>query len=256
MEIFVGYILKAFALPPGANLFAMAMSLCVPRRRPRLRGGLFAAGFVSLWLCCTPWFAGTLAAGLETYPALDRGAANGAGAIVILGGGRDTHAREYAGNDTLRGDTLVRVRYGAVLARALGLPVAVSGGSVLDRNTRAVGVIMGEVLEQEFHVPVQWVEASSRNTAENAARLAEMLTTGRIILVTHASHMRRAVAVFERAGFSVVPAPTAYIHGTGSGSIDIFSWLPSASALSATRAVLHEWLGLAYYALRYRRAAL
>lgn len=255
MEIFVGYILKAFALPPGANLFAIALSLCVPRRRRRLRGTLFTAGFVSLWLCCTPWFAGMLATGLETYPAFDRAAPNGAGAIVVLGGGRDTRAREYEGSDTLRDDTLVRVRYGAVLARALGLPLAVAGGSVLDSTARPVGMIMGEVLEQEFQVPVEWVEASSRNTAENAARLAEMLTTQRIILVTHASHMRRAVAVFERAGFSVVPAPTAFIHGTGSGSMDIFSWLPSASALSATRAVLHEWLGLAYYALRYRRSA-
>ena len=246
-------------LPPGGNLFAIALSFCVPRRRRWLRGGLFAAALVSLWLCCTPWFAGMLAAGLETYPAFDRTAAHGAGAIVVLGGGRDTHAREYEDEDTLRDDTLMRVRYGAVLARALGLPVAVTGGTVLDVNTRPVGVIMGEVLEQEFNVPVEWVEASSRNTAENAARLAEMLTVERIVLVTHASHMRRAVAMFERAGFTVVPAPTAFIHGTGSGTIDfldIFSWLPSASALYATQAVLHEWLGLAYYALRYRHAVL
>lgn len=259
MEILVGYILKACVLPPGGNLFALVLSLAVPRRRRWLRGGLFAAALLSLWLCCTPWFAGMLAAALETYPAFDRTAPHGASAIVVLGGGRDTGAREYEGRDTLRGDTLVRVRYGAVLARALGLPVAVAGGTVLNSNTRPVGVIMGEVLEQEFHVPVEWVEANSRNTAENAARLAELLPAQRIVLVTHASHMRRAVAVFERAGFTVVPAPTAYIHGTGSGSIDfldVFSWLPSASALGATRAVLHEWLGLAYYALRYRRSAL
>tara|TARA_R110002096_G_scaffold49646_13_gene130954 strand:+ start:45 stop:815 length:771 start_codon:yes stop_codon:yes gene_type:complete len=254
VEIFIGYILKALVLPPGGSLFAILLSLGVPRRRRWLRGGLFVAGFVSLWLCCTPWFAGLLAAGLESYPALDRTATQGAGAIVVLGGGREIRAREYEGSDTLRDDTLVRVRYGAVLARALGLPVAVSGGTVLEGNTRAVGVIMDEVLEREFNVPVEWVEASSRNTAENAARLAEMLTTQRIILVTHAYHMRRAVAVFERVGFTVVPAPTAFIHGTGSGSLDIFSWLPSASALGASRAVLHEWLGLAYYALRYRRA--
>lgn len=254
MEILVGYILKAFVLPPGANLFLIALSLGVPRRRRRLRGGLFALGFGTLWLCCTPWFAGLLAAGLETAPALDRNAAQGAGAIVVLGGGRDTHAREYNGNDTLRDDTLVRVRYGAVLARELGLPVAVAGGSALDPNARAVGLIMAEVLEQEFHIPVEWVEASSRNTAENAARLAEILTTQRIILVTHAVHMRRAVAVFERAGFGVIPAPTAFIHGTGSGSMDFFSWLPSASAFGASRAVLHEWLGLFYYSLRHRTA--
>lgn len=259
MEILVGYILKACLLPPGGNLFALLISLGVPRRQRWLRGGLFATALLSLWLCCTPWFAGMLAAGLETYPALDRTAPHGAGAIVVLGGGRDTHAREYEGSDTLRADTLVRVRYGAVLARALGLPVAVTGGTVLDSDARPVGVIMGEVLEQEFNVPVDWVEASSRNTAENAARLAEMLSVQRIVLVTHASHMRRAVAVFERAGFAVVPAPTAFIHGTGSeptGVPDVFNWLPSASALSATRAVLHEWLGLAYYALRYRRSAL
>lgn len=257
MEILAGYLLKACVLPPGGNLFAIVVSLCVPRRRRWLRGGLFAAALLSLWLCCTPWFAALLAAGLESYPALERTGSHGAGAIVVLGGGRDGRAREYEGRDTLRADTLVRVRYGAVLAREFGLPLAVAGGTVFDSNTRAVGAIMADVLEQEFRVPVDWIETSSRNTAENAANLAEMLPVKRIILVTHASHMRRAVAVFERAGFTVVPAPTGFIHGTASDSgwLDIFSWLPSASALGATRAVLHEWLGLAYYALRYRSSA-
>ena len=53
------------------------------------------------------------------------------------------------------------------------------------------------------------LERNSRNTYDNALYTAVVLNNKnikRILLVTSAFHMRRAVALFEKQGFDVVPA--------------------------------------------------
>jgi D-3-phosphoglycerate dehydrogenase len=46
---------------------------------------------------------------------------------------------------------------------------------------------MQETLEQDFGVPVAWVEAASRDTAENARFARQLLSAQRIVLVTQAT---------------------------------------------------------------------
>jgi uncharacterized SAM-binding protein YcdF (DUF218 family) len=102
---------------------------------------------------------------------------------------------------------------------------------------------MREVMEQDFRVPVRWTENRSRDTAENASLSAPLLReagVGRIVLVTHASHMKRAEELFSAAGFQVIPAPTGFAGGEGSL---LESLLPSPRAFSLSCRVLHEHLG-------------
>jgi len=138
------------------------------------------------------------------------------------------------------------VRYGAYLHRRTGKPLLVTGGH--PKNTKlSEAEAMRRTLEQEFGVPVQWTEERSLNTRDNANYSFQTLQgegIDRIILVTHASHMLRASAEFERAGFNVTPAPTK-IHAELSFSY--FDLLPSAAAMNSTARSLHEWLGRAWY---------
>ena len=83
------------------------------------------------------------------------------------------------------------------------LPILVSGGS--PNRGKAEAEVMRDVLEQEFHVPVQWLETSSRVTGENAALSMAMLAKSGITsvaLVTDAVHMPRAKLEFERVGLT------------------------------------------------------
>lgn len=195
---------------------------------------------VSAWLAHT----------LENYSAFDPGAARDAQAIVILSSGRYSDAPEYGGVDTITGETLERVRYGAHLARQLKLPVAVTGGAVMGERTYGLAELMAQVLTDEFQLAPRWVEVRSRNTAQNASELRVLLPLQRIILVTHAIHMKRSVEAFERVGFTVTEAPMGY-RSRAEVSYEFFAWLPSESALDVARAVFHEWIGLVYYRLRY-----
>ena len=79
------------------------------------------------------------------------------------------------------------------------------------------------------------LENNSRNTNDNALYTAVVLNNRqiqRILLVTSAFHMRRAVPLFERQGFEVIPAPTDYQRLVGSPVLP--GWLPSVGNLDRT----------------------
>ena len=92
-------------------------------------------------------------------------------------------------------------------------------------------------------------ERNSRNTVENAEFSRELAgeTIGRKwVLVTSALHMPRAVGVFRKAGWNVVPYPVDYFTD-GSGSFQP-GFRPLGSMVSMNRAG-HEWIGLIAYRL-------
>ncbi len=71
----------------------------------------------------------------------------------------------------------------------------------------------------------------------------------RILLVTHAMHMKRARDAFAAAGLEVVPAPTAWLGGGDEETAgdQALVELPSQNTAYAAWFALHELLGqLAY----------
>ncbi len=203
---------------------------------------LVLAGF---WLTGAPVFANFVLARLETAPIVTTTALNQGQAIVILGGGTRRGAPEY-GDDTVSDYTLERLRYGARLARATGLPVAVSGGS--PHGGQAEARTMRSALRDDFGITVRWSEDRSRNTWQNAVLLRAMLPPDirRVVLVTHAWHMPRACYAFEHAGFSPIAAPTGYVARRPLRWED---FMPGPRGWSATWLTVHEMLGMIWYRL-------
>jgi uncharacterized SAM-binding protein YcdF (DUF218 family) len=234
-------ILAALILPPTGPLLMATAGLWLSRHRPRLGQFLIALGLGTLLLLSTPWIANELQRSLQDALPATLEDLSSADAIVILGGGNYHAAPEY-GADTVGAVSLERLRYGARLAHQTGLPVAVTGGSPGGGIPEAEA--MREVLATDFRIASRWVETSSRDTAENAARLAPILRqagVSRIVLVTHAWHMRRARAEFEKQGMVVVPGPTRFATESPNAG---YRWLPVASALHRSQIALHEWLGI------------
>lgn len=230
----------ALVLPPtGPLLLAIAGALLL-RRRPRLGGLVLWTGLLGLLALSLGPVSHALLQLANEGPPLRLEDAKSAQAVVVLGGGLRYDAPEYGG-DTLGRLTLERVRYGARVARATGLPVLVTGGSVFG-NTATEAAVMRAALEQEFGVPVRWAEERSRNTHENAVYSAEMLKRDgvkRVALVTHGFDMRRARAEFEAAGLEVVPAPTVLPHFAVMSPLDL---LPNMGALQGSYYALYELL--------------
>lgn len=248
MSWFVTNLVSAFLLPPLSLLLIAALGLWLWRKHPFIARTLLILSFSLLWLFSTPYVAEALLHELEGEPYVTNTNKPLADAIVVLGGGTYFHAPEYGG-DTVNYQTLERLRYAAKLHRATGMPILVSGGKPLS-NSLSEGQQMKQVLEQDFNVPVRWVEGESDNTQQNAQLSYTMLKSEkieRIYLVTHAWHMARAVQVFQDAGFRIIPAPTAY---TTRYQTDLLAFIPNAYALRDSRIFMHELIGMFWYQLK------
>ena len=100
---------------------------------------------------------------------------------------------------------------------------------------------MQKVLAEEFRIPVKWVEGASRDTAENAHFSAAILRGNgitRLTLVSHSSHLPRAIPLFEQQGLIVTAAP---IDFSARSTLSIEDFLPEGQGKS--RDALREHLG-------------
>lgn len=239
-------ILTALALPPAGPLVLALLGLLVATRR-RTAGLLLAAlGIVLALVLSTNGMAMVLARHLmpDVRPAtLAR--MQQAQAIVVLGGGVLPEAPEY-GIAQPSSHTLARLRYGVWLARHTGKPLAFAGGvgwGAAGTPTEAEGTVAQRVLQQDYGMAARWVDDRSRDTAENATRMAALLVPAhvqRIVLVTDAAHIPRAAAAFRRQGFDVIPAPTLFPIAEGR---PLLQWLPSDMGEETCRELIREWLG-------------
>lgn len=243
-------IIKSLLQPPAILFLIILAGLLLHK----LRFGLPLASiglFVLILLSC-PAFSIFIADALENrYPMVtpDDIQRFQPQAIVVIGGGAAA-GDEFQQSPTVNAPTLLRLRYAAKLARETRLPVLVAGGKPL-RTDRAEAQEMAEVLQNEFGVPVAWQEAESRTTLENATlshKLLQPLGISRIILVTQAYHIPRAVWCFRDAGFEVLAAPTAFISHRFR-HLPEMDFIPSARALTDSFLVLHEYVGLLWYRL-------
>jgi len=241
------YVLGQLALPPTALILAALVGVLLAVRRRAAGTALAVASLLMLLALSTTVVAQALMHTLEPPPlkAAQRAAAQ---AIVILGGGR-VHASPEWGADSVNSATLRRLRYGAQLARETGLPILLSGGNP-DRAPLPESHLMQPVLEREFGIRAGWIEDRSDTTAENArlgAALLVPLGVTRVLLVTDAFHMPRALRAFVLAGLAPIAAPTGYV---GRRPFRVQHLVPNAEALRISNLALREWAAGLWYRLR------
>lgn len=240
-------LLKAIVLPPACLFLLFLAGLLAWRRRPRLGkalcgGAVFLLYFLSSGVGC--WLVVHPLEMLE--PVLGAAPLPQAKAIVVLSANRIRNSPEYEQRAVPDAVALARMTYAAHVVRARQLPLLVSGGLLSNRRgEEALALTMKRVFENDFRIPVKWAETQSRNTAENAlfsARILKSAGIDHVILITDATHMRRARLAFESAGIAVTPAPTFYQEPD---SFDARRLYPTAENFHASYYGVYEWIGLA-----------
>lgn len=249
MTWFFTNLIAAFLLPPLNLLLVTLAGLLLWRKMPRFALFLLSSALILLWLLSTPFIAESLLQSLESPSVAENKDNLTADVIVVLSGGSYFKAPEY-GDDTVSSASLQRLRYAAKLYRKVKSPILLTGGTPLGSSISEARQ-MKLVLEQEFSVPVQWIEEESDNTmasARNTYKILQAAGYKRIYLVTHAWHMPRSRLAFQHAGFEVVAAPTAF---TTHYQTDLLSFLPKASALLDSQIYMHEMIGILWYRLKF-----
>jgi uncharacterized SAM-binding protein YcdF (DUF218 family) len=132
-------------------------------------------------------------------------------------------------------------------------PVVVTGGAIDPGGSGVVVAdVLGEFLQRLGVKPADILfERTSRSTRENARECGALLADhriDRIVLVTDATHLPRAVGCFRKEGFQVYPSGCYYLATEWRWNVSAF--VPNPSAAQSFRAVCHEWIGMGWYAVR------
>lgn len=165
-------------------------------------------------------------------------------AIVVLGGGWQPNA-PYASTSRLNDSSSMRLVEGIRLWRqAPELPLIVTGARrSVDQAPVAQGYAEAAQALGVYEDALQVLDWPT-DTGREASAVRERLGAGaRILLVTSASHMPRAMRHFETAGLSPVAAPTHYL-GEYYEASGLHHWVPSARHLRKTERAIYEALGL------------
>ena len=235
--------------PPAINilLFLLAILLWKHRKTALALVSFSALTLLAFSLQITSHHMALL---LEQYPALKPHEVQqaSADAIVVLGGGMVPYASEYDGS-SLADDALMRLRYAAFLQTKTGLPLLASGAGYFETSEAET---MKNILHDDFNVQDVRTETTSRTTYENAVNSAQILKSlnqQRILLVTSSLHMNRSVFLFQQQGIDVIPAPTDL---SSDYQVIWRDYLPTGDGLKHTQYILHEYLALLWYRIKYQ----
>jgi uncharacterized SAM-binding protein YcdF (DUF218 family) len=258
MFLFLSKLLTRAVSPVMIVCELLVIALIVERQKPRLSRVMEIAALLFLMLAGNRWFGMVLAHPLEEHGLPDAPVPN-VQAIVVLSSNAEPPVPPQP-TVTLDDATANRLLYGAELYRAGKAPVVILSGGQMpwtkDRPPMSQG--MAEVIEL-MGVPESAIikETDSANTYENAVDVAKILRVrhiGRILLVTSAMHMPRALALFKHQGVEVIAAPCDFKTLSSSEASDAGSWqgrtinlLPSADSLELTSNAWKEYLGIAIY---------
>ena len=94
------------------------------------------------------------------------------------------------------------------------------------------------------------LETKAADTKDHAIYVKEIVGKDRFILVTSASHMPRAMALFRKHGMEPVPAPTDYMVKVRGWGLRPMMFFPSAGSLEKAGRAIHEYLGIIWGKVR------
>jgi uncharacterized SAM-binding protein YcdF (DUF218 family) len=238
------------AVAPLTWALAMLVLAIAARRRPRVSAALTLAANAVLFVFSSEPVASRILRLAERSAVRSDQPGVTYEAVIVLGGAIDPaptralHALELTG-------AAERLTVGFEVFRSgHARNVLLSGG--------VVWPVPGDLPESEWEARklVEWgvpadrivAEPRSRNTRENAVEVARIVRErgwGRLLLVTSAAHMPRALGCFRRAGLTPDALPVDYRGGDGRGE----GWLPRAGALSSSTDAIHELVGRIVYRL-------
>ena len=252
--IFLSHISR-FILDPFFLALALLTGSLLLRRFKKASFLLALGAFLMLIVPGIPAISDHLVASLEDqYPDSSMDTITPAQAIVVLGGTLQPASEQHPASHLV--DSSDRLLVALRIYRAGKAPLILCSGGNLSlfkqsSDDQSEARAMSGLL-QEWGLPASAIltEENSVNTHENATMSFELLSVRRIrriILVTSAIHMPRAVATFRKAGFEVVPAPADFYIGWGG---DYTHWIPDAGSLISTELALREWVGLWVYQRR------
>lgn len=241
-------------LAPLTWAFLLLLAALLLRRRGRLAWGLVLLATVELATFSLPTVADALMRFTEGSAPRTMRDGEPYDVVVVLGGVMEARAPWMDDGRDLTGAAERITRALELLRAGQARQVLISGG---DANPGPPGSSEAEELGAMLRT---WgvepdrivVETSSRNTRENALESARVVAEHgwrRLLLVTSAAHMPRALGCFHRVGLRPDALPVDY-RGGAPGTVDPSGWWPRSANLDLSTEALRELAGRLVYRVR------
>jgi uncharacterized SAM-binding protein YcdF (DUF218 family) len=249
LSIFLAQLL----IPLNLGIALLIVAVVLLMLRWRRSAGLLAA-IACVWVLFWSLPASTLWAGgrlEQLYPYHPPGQVPVAQAIVVLGGSTANNRHNWF-MAYEKQKAITRVDTAARLFQAGRAPLVFVSGAFLEGELSEAEVMAQELREQGVPDSAIVIESESLTTRENALFTARQLREHhikKVLVVTSALHMPRAIAAFHKQGFDPIaaPSPPQIVVPEQPG----FSfWLPNWRALQASRSIVKEYAGMLIYWLR------
>lgn len=258
--LFGAYKLAKYVLYPVSWLFVLLgllTLLTIPPPSPlRIRWirMLAAACFLLLYLIASPMVAACLTGFLEArHPVFDQTSPQQFDAIVVLAGGTYVHGTLRPA-DELNDYSRHRIACGADLfSQGFAPKLVLSGGDASVFGSGPTESLEMKRWAHKLGVPdeAMIIEDRSRTTYENAVETKRLLGDASVLLITSASHLPRAVALFHKQGLRVTPYPCGfYVKDRPQdvwSDLTPFDLIPEVEALKRTTNAIDEYAGIVVY---------
>lgn len=248
--ILLSKLLPVFVLPIGLVVILVVLGTLKKWR------GLVLVALAGLVFASLPAIGSWLLGRLEqVHPPVKVAEAGPADVVLVLGGVLGpTTGEGFLPN---WGEGVDRFEGGVALVRAGRAPRLLFTGAQMP--WREPGETEGAVLRRlaiargvaPEAVAVTGTVANTVEEARQTARYCAEHGLKRVILVTSAWHLPRAVRSFRRAGLEVLPFPVDYRHDA-QRRLAWVDFLPNAGALENTELAMRECYGIAFNALAGR----
>jgi len=254
MSVPFGFLLKkalsVIFMPLAVCLFFFALGMVyILLRRSKDALAPFVIGGILLYAFSLNSISGYLVRPLEqAYPPLDLTNSEVIKKpvkwVVVLGAGHWS-GKSLPASAMLEEAALFRLTEGIRVAnRFPGALLVLSGGKYRDEQTSAQ-VMAAAALDLGFNPSRIILSDKALDTHDEAAHIKDMVGADAFVLVTSASHMLRAVKLFENQGLTPIPAPA---HYRNKGEPEYF--LPYADNIQTCDLAVHEYLGLTWSFVR------
>lgn len=260
MFLLLSKLLPLFVYPLGLACVLLIATLVMMARRSRWTAVPVVLALLILGAAGNGSVNIALLTSLE-WRYLPQGELPTADAIVVLGGGLVPHDSPRPDVEVAEGGD--RTLYAAKLYEQEKAPlVLVTGGRVSWDGTQVPESRDMAALLRRLGVPNSAIvqESESLNTYENATLSKPLLDrreAHKILLVTSATHMPRARAVFAKQGFEVVPAPADFRVTELRADVRqktlfgrLLHFIPDTGNFWTTTMAIKEYVGIFIYWLR------
>lgn len=253
MFVFLSKLLDLLLAPLTWTLLLGVGGLLLRRRRARLAAWMQGLGLLVLYAFSTEPMAILLQRQVE------RGAVSTYrpdityDAVIVLGGAVDADATERSGLPEYN-PAVERILRGFELLRdGHARQVLLSAGTL---DTRPGALVEADVLARQLRlwgIPPERIvlEGQSRNTRENAVESERIIRERgwkKLVLITSAAHMPRALGTFEAVGLK--PDTLVVDVRAHDWHVRAAWWQPRAANLSAGTDALRELFGRLVYRMR------